>query len=70
VVTQPQPEVPVQQPQEQPQQQERVHGSFERTFKFPERIDASNVSASFKDGVLKVTVPRAQAPQVRRIAIL
>lgn len=70
VVTQPQPEVPVQQPQEQPQQQERVHGSFERTFKFPERIDVSNVSASFKDGVLKVTVPRAQAPQVRRIAIL
>jgi HSP20 family molecular chaperone IbpA len=28
------------------------------------------VSASFKDGVLRVTVPRAQAPQVRRIAIL
>jgi HSP20 family molecular chaperone IbpA len=70
VVAQPQPEVPVQQPREQPQQQERVHGSFERTFRFPERIDASNVSASFKDGVLKVTVPRAQAPQVRRIAIL
>jgi HSP20 family molecular chaperone IbpA len=73
VATQPQPEVPVQQPQEQSQQQEhqeRVHGSFERTFRFPERIDTSNVSASFKDGVLRVTVPRAQAPQVRRIAIL
>jgi len=74
VVTQPQPEVPVQQPQqqpqEQPQQQERVHGSFERTFRFPERIDVANVSASFKDGALKVTVPRAQVMQVRRIAIL
>jgi len=70
VVTQSQPEVPAQQPQEQPQQQERVHGSFERTFRFPERIDVANVSASFKEGVLRVTVPRAQAPQARRIAIL
>jgi HSP20 family molecular chaperone IbpA len=68
---QPQPEAPVpaQQSQE-PQQQERVHGSFERTFRFPERIDAASVSASFKDGVLRVTVPRAQVPQLRRIAIL
>jgi HSP20 family molecular chaperone IbpA len=71
VTQQPQPEapVPVQQHQES-QQQERVHGSFERTFRFPERIDAANVSASFKDGVLRVLVPRAQVPQSRRIAIL
>lgn len=65
VVPQPQPDVPAQQPQ-----QERVHGSFERTFTFPERIDTANVSASFKDGVLSITVPRAQVPQIRRIAIL
>ncbi|KAL1797152.1 hypothetical protein ACET3X_003758 [Alternaria dauci] len=76
VVTQPQPEapVPVQQPQqqqqEQPQQEERVHGSFERTFRFPERIDVANVGASFKEGVLRITVPRAQKVQGRRIAIL
>ncbi|KAI4644078.1 uncharacterized protein J4E78_009661 [Alternaria triticimaculans] len=71
VVAKPQPEVPVQQPQPQEQpQQERVHGSFERTFRFPERIDVANVGASFKDGALKVTVPRAQVMQVRRIAIL
>jgi len=70
VVTQPQPEAPAQQPQEQPQQEKRVHGSFERTFRFPERIDIANVSASLKDGVLSITIPRAQAPQVKRIAIL
>lgn len=75
VATQPQPEAPVQQQQQQQQeqsqrQQERIHGSFERTFRFPERIDAANVGASFKDGVLRVTVPRAQKVQVRRIAIL
>lgn len=69
LVTQPQPEVPAQQSQEQPQQEKRVHGSFERTFRFPERIDVANVSASFKDGVLSITAPRAHVPQLRRITI-
>jgi hypothetical protein len=62
----------VQQPQEEApaqQEQERVHGSFERTFRFPERIDGANVRASFKDGTLNITVPRAPAEQVKRIAI-
>ncbi|KAH7084644.1 hypothetical protein BKA63DRAFT_497952 [Paraphoma chrysanthemicola] len=61
-------EVESQQPQE-PQQEERVHGSFERTFRFPTRIDTENVSASFKDGALKITVPRAPVQQIKRIAI-
>ncbi|KAF2833443.1 HSP20-like chaperone [Ophiobolus disseminans] len=65
VTQQPQPEAPAQEEHE-----ERVHGSFERTFRFPERIDAANVSASFKDGALRITIPRAQAQQIRRIAIL
>ncbi|EOA92275.1 hypothetical protein ACJQWK_03822 [Exserohilum turcicum] len=67
VVHQPQ---QVEQTQQQPQPEEqRVHGSFERSFKFPSRIDVANVSASFKNGMLRVTVPRAQAPQVRKITI-
>lgn len=70
VAKQAQPEVPTQQQQQEQQQEERVHGSFTRSFRFPERIDAANVSASFKDGALKITVPRAQAQQARRIAIL
>lgn len=70
IVPQPQPEVQSQESQAQSQQQKRVHGSFERTLRFPESIDVANVSASFKDGVLSVTVPRAQASQVRKIAIL
>jgi HSP20 family molecular chaperone IbpA len=69
VAKQPEPEVPAQQQQE-PQQEERVHGSFERTFRFPERIDVANVSASFKDGALKITVPKAPVQQVRSISIL
>lgn len=69
VAQQPSPEAPAQE-QQDPQQEERVHGSFERTFRFPERIDAANVSAKFEGGALRITVPRAQAQQVRRIAIL
>lgn len=70
VTQQAQPQAPAQLGQQEPQQEERVHGSFTRSFRFPERIDAANVSASFQDGALKITVPRAQAQQVRRIAIL
>ena len=68
IAQQPQPEAPAQ--QQEAQKEERVHGSFERTFRFPERIDAANVSAKFEGGALRITVPRAQAQQVRRIAIL
>lgn len=56
--------------QQKSQSQERVHGTFQRTFRFPERIDIDKVGASFKEGALKVVVPRAHVPQVRRIAIL
>ena len=67
VTQQPQSEAPVQQQQET---EERPHGSFERTYRFPERIDAENVKASFKEGKLTVNVPRAQVQQARRVAIL
>lgn len=55
-------------PQEQPEEQ-RFQGSFERTFRFPERIDASNVKASLQNGLLSITVPKAKAPEVKRIMI-
>lgn len=67
VTTKPRPEGPVQ--QIDPHWEKRVHGSFERTFRFPERIEAADVSATFNDGMLKISVPRAQV-QIRRVAIL
>jgi HSP20 family molecular chaperone IbpA len=67
VTQQPQSEAPAQQQQET---EERPHGSFERTYKFPERIDAEKIKASFKEGKLTINVPRAQVQQARRIAIL
>ena len=56
-------------PAQQQESEERPRGSFERTYRFPERIDADNVRASFKEGKLTINVPRAQVQQARRIAI-
>ncbi len=45
--------------------QERRFGSFERTFRVPEEVDADKIEASFNKGVLKVTLPKkleAQKP--------
>lgn len=58
------------QQQQQEDAEEPFRGSFERTYRFPERIDAGSIRASLKEGVLSITVPRAQAQPVRRIAIL
>jgi HSP20 family protein len=50
---------------------ERSYGSFQRTLSLPEDASQENIDASFKNGVLTVTVPRktiAQEP-ARRIEI-
>ena len=48
---------------------ERVHGSFERAVRLPEFIDTENIEASYTNGLLTITVPKAQAAQPRKITI-
>jgi len=48
---------------------ERVTGSFERSLQLPEFVDAEHISAQFTDGLLTVTIPKAQAAQPRKIQI-
>ena len=48
---------------------ERVHGSFERAVRLPEFVDADRIDASFTNGLLTVTVPKAQAARPRKIDI-
>lgn len=50
-------------------QMERGYGAFIRTFDFPERIDASRVSATLNDGVLTVVIPKDAPPPARRIEV-
>ena len=48
---------------------ERRVGEFSRSFKFPSRVDQEAVKASLKNGVLSIVVPKAAAPESRRITI-
>jgi len=48
---------------------ERAVGEFSRSFSFPTRVDQDNVKASLKNGVLTIIVPKAKAPQPRKINI-
>ncbi|MEF3062578.1 Hsp20/alpha crystallin family protein [Ralstonia solanacearum] len=42
---------------------ERRFGSFERTFRMPEGVDADKIEASFNKGVLTVTLPKTAEAQ-------
>ena len=42
---------------------ERRYGSFERRFQIPEGVDTSKIEASFKKGVLTVTLPKSPEAQ-------
>jgi len=42
---------------------ERNFGSFERSFQVPEGVDADKIDASFKKGVLTVTLPKKPEAQ-------
>lgn len=44
-------------------------GDFYRTFTIGEAIDAANISAALKDGVLTLTLPKTEAVKPRRIEV-
>lgn len=48
---------------------ERFFGKFERSFTLPVRVDASRVAASYEDGILMVTLPKAEEAKPRQIEV-
>ena len=48
---------------------ERVSGSFKRAIALPDDVDPARVNASYRDGVLNVSIARRESEQPRRIAI-
>ena len=48
---------------------ERRFGPFSRTFRLPFRVEAEAVDATFKNGVLSVVLPRAEADLPRKITV-
>jgi HSP20 family protein len=48
---------------------ERLTGSFDRTLTVPMQIDAENIKAEYRDGVLALFIPRAESDKPRTIRI-
>ena len=48
---------------------ERSYGSFCRSFALPTDVKEDKIDASYKDGILKVTVPKAEEVKAKEIAI-
>jgi len=48
---------------------ERMYGAFARSFTLSTPVDTERVKANYKDGVLKVALPKAEVAKPKRIAI-
>ena len=48
---------------------ERRFGSFSRTLKLPSDVSGEGIDASYKDGVLKVTIPKSETARHRKIEV-
>jgi HSP20 family protein len=51
------------------QRVERHHGSFTRSFTLPNTVDATRISAAYKDGVLTIRLPQREEAKPKQIAV-
>jgi HSP20 family protein len=54
---------------ENAQRTERYVGTFRRSISLPTRVDAGKVSATYEDGILKVTLPKAEEAKPKQIHV-
>jgi HSP20 family protein len=48
---------------------ERVYGTFERSFSLTHAVKSDKIEATYRDGVLEVSVPKAEEAKAREIPI-
>src|SRR5216684_8737005 len=48
---------------------ERAYGSFLRSFTLPNTVSAEGANADYRNGVLRVTLPKREATKARRIEV-
>jgi len=48
---------------------ERFTGKFRRSVTLPTRVDANKVNATYKDGILTVTLPKAEEAKPKQIQV-
>ena len=51
------------------QRSERYVGTFRRSIALPTRVDASKVTATYQEGILKVTLPKAEEAKPKQIQV-
>ena len=49
--------------------QERGSGVFERSLRLPTQVEADKIAATLKDGVLTITLPKAESVKAHRISV-
>ena len=54
---------------EEAERTERYIGKFRRSITLPARVDANKVSASYRDGILTVTLPKAEEAKPKQIQV-
>ena len=48
---------------------ERRFGAFGRSFRLPDDVEVDKIEAAYKDGVLKVTIPKGEASKAKKIEV-
>lgn len=48
---------------------ESRYGSFRRSFRVPAEVEPDKIEATYKEGVLRLTVPKAEGAKPKKIAI-
>ena len=48
---------------------ERHYGSFHRTFRIPNKVKTDELDATYKDGILKLTLPKDEVTEVKKIEV-
>ncbi len=48
---------------------ERSYGAFSRSFTLPSTVDQNHIKAEYRDGVLRVTLPKREEAKPKQIAI-
>jgi len=48
---------------------ERRYGAFQRSFRIPGKVKADKIDANYKDGVLKLTLPKTEEGETKKITV-
>jgi len=48
---------------------ERHYGSFQRSFRIPDKVKTDELGATYKDGILRLSLPKVEESKVKKIEV-